>query len=275
MNLKHLTDEALLSETKRAVKSEKLATSAVLYHIQEVDRRRLFSALKYPSLFEYVKEELGYDGQETYRRIAAMRLLAELPEIAPAVESGKLSLTHLNMAQTHFNKETKARGQGLSKEEKKDVLRKVVGVSTRKAEEALTEVATYDEPKMSTLKVDQELLTKLKTLKSMLAHAKPNLTDNDLLHKLVDQEIERLSGPGKSTSISAVVRKAVWTRDGGKCANCGSIHAIEYDHFPIPKAMGGSDTTENLRLLCRNCNQRAAINFFGAEKMEGYLRSHH
>ncbi len=271
MNLKHLTDEALLAETEKAVKIEKLATLAVLYHLNEIERRRLFAELKFSSLFEYAKVQLGYDGNDAYRRISAMRLLAELPEIAPAVESGKLSLTHLNLAQTHFNKEKKARGENLTREQKKEVLRKVVGVSTRAAEKVIAQSASYSETKMVTIQVDKELASKLQLLRGLLAHSEPNISDGELLHKVADMAIEKLSAPGKS-SIPAGVRKDVWTRDGGKCTQCGSQHAVQYDHFPIPKSMGGPDTADNLRLRCRNCNQRGAIEFFSAGKMDAFLR---
>ncbi len=271
MNLKHLTDDVLLAETEKAVKIEKQATLAVLYHLREIERRRLFAELKFASLFEYVKERLGYDGNDAYRRISAMRLLAELPEIAPAVESGKLSLTHLNLAQTHFNKEEKARGEILTSEQKKEVLRKVIGVSTRTAEKVMAENASYTEAKMVTIQVDKELINKLQLLKGFLAHSEPNISDAELLHKVADMAIEKLSAPRKS-SIPASVRKEVWNRDGGKCTNCSSRHAVEYDHFPMPKSMGGLDTADNLRLRCRSCNQRAAIEIFGAGKMETFLR---
>ncbi len=208
MNLKHLTDEVLLAETERAVKIERQATLAVLYHLKEIERRRLFAELKFASLFEYVKEKLGYDGNDAYRRISAMRLLAELPEIAPAVESGKLSLTHLNLAQTHFNKEEKARGEALTSDEKKEVLRKVVGVSTRTAEKLVAQNASYSEAKMVTIQVDKELAAKLQLLKGLMAHSEPNISDAALLHKIADMAFEKLSAPGKS-SIPVRVRKEV------------------------------------------------------------------
>ncbi len=98
-----------------------------------------------------------------------MRLLAELPEIAPAVESGKLSLTHLNLAQTHFNKEEKAIAQN----------------------------ASYAEAKTVTIQVDKELASKIQLLKGLLAHSEANISDGERLHKVADMAIEKLSAPGK------------------------------------------------------------------------------
>jgi 5-methylcytosine-specific restriction endonuclease McrA len=66
------------------------------------------------------------------------------------------------------------------------------------------------------------------------------------------------------------IRQYVWQRDQGKCQNCSSQYALEVDHKQ-PKALGGSDTLNNFRLLCRACNQRAAIEALGIKKMDQYL----
>jgi 5-methylcytosine-specific restriction endonuclease McrA len=54
--------------------------------------------------------------------------------------------------------------------------------------------------------------------------------------------------------IPVEVRKAVFDRDGGRCAECGSTFDIQYDHI-IPVALGGASTVENLQVLCAPCNQ--------------------
>jgi hypothetical protein len=50
------------------------------------------------------------------------------------------------------------------------------------------------------------------------------------------------------------VKTAVWRRDEGRCARCGSAESLEFDHV-IPLAMGGSNTARNLQLLCEPCNR--------------------
>ena len=53
--------------------------------------------------------------------------------------------------------------------------------------------------------------------------------------------------------ISKQVRNAVWIRDGGTCVECGAKDYLEYDHI-IPVSKGGSNTVQNVQLLCRRCN---------------------
>ena len=51
------------------------------------------------------------------------------------------------------------------------------------------------------------------------------------------------------------MRVAVFERDGGRCAVCGSTFDLQYDHI-LPVALGGATTVDNLQLLCAECNQR-------------------
>jgi len=56
--------------------------------------------------------------------------------------------------------------------------------------------------------------------------------------------------PNPGRVIPTSVKLAVWKRDGGKCATCGSKIELHFDHI-IPWTRGGSSTTvENIQLLC-------------------------
>ena len=72
--------------------------------------------------------------------------------------------------------------------------------------------------------------------------------------------------------LPSTIRHAVFLKSQGKCSNCGTGRAIEIDHI-VPVAMGGSSEIGNLRILCRSCNQRSAIERFGQDKMRSYLNS--
>ena len=71
---------------------------------------------------------------------------------------------------------------------------------------------------------------------------------------------QREEGKGtKREQIPEPVRIAVWRRDGGRCARCGSRERLEYDHI-IPLSRGGSSTVRNIELLCESCNRQKGNN---------------
>ena len=53
--------------------------------------------------------------------------------------------------------------------------------------------------------------------------------------------------------IPVVIRRAVYERDGWACVNCAATDRLSLDHI-IHYSLGGQDTIENLRTLCRSCN---------------------
>jgi len=61
------------------------------------------------------------------------------------------------------------------------------------------------------------------------------------------------------TAIPEDVRIAVWRRDNGRCARCGSRERLEYDHM-VPVSRGGSNTVRNIELLCESCNRSKGAN---------------
>jgi hypothetical protein len=69
---------------------------------------------------------------------------------------------------------------------------------------------------------------------------------------------------GDAPSSRVRVIRQIFAEAKDCCQNCGSTYALEIDHIR-PRAMGGGPERENLRVLCRNCNQRAAVKMFGAQ----------
>jgi hypothetical protein len=65
--------------------------------------------------------------------------------------------------------------------------------------------------------------------------------------------VDRLEGPSRKP-LGREVKTAVWSRDGGRCVECGSDEDFQYDHI-IPVSMGGATSVENLQILCGDCNR--------------------
>jgi HNH endonuclease len=65
-------------------------------------------------------------------------------------------------------------------------------------------------------------------------------------------QTENLSSE-RTRHISSLVKRKTWAKDGGKCVYCSAKEYLEYDHI-IPFSKGGSNSENNIQLLCRNCN---------------------
>lgn len=57
----------------------------------------------------------------------------------------------------------------------------------------------------------------------------------------------------KLTKAQAYMLRDVFAEYNGCCAGCGSPLDIEYDHVQ-PRRAGGSDSSDNMQLLCHHCN---------------------
>jgi hypothetical protein len=141
-SLKLLNDDELLQSTQALVQRERECTTQILRHLQEIERRKLYSDLRCASLFEYAVKVLGYSEASAGRRIAAMRLLTEIPEVAAKLESGALNLAKLCQAQSYFRSVRRQAepAQALNTEQKKEVLIKLEAKTTRQAEKILLEM---------------------------------------------------------------------------------------------------------------------------------------
>lgn len=290
MNLKSLSDNELQTNIESLVKNERELLTEILHHLREVESRRLFSALGFTSLFDYAVKKLGYSADQAHRRICAMRMIREIPEVEEKLESGALNLTTASMAYSLFRKENMPGAKQV------EILEKLEFKSTREAEKIV--IAEAREPlklKADSVKplkddlsevrfsADKELMNKLEEIKGLLAHSCPNASMNEILHKVCDIALQKLSPKHQSLGapkgalqqknprqISAHTKRLVWKKANGSCQKCGSRHALQVDHCK-PVGFGGSNAPGNLRLLCRSCNQRTAIESFGLNKMNKWL----
>lgn len=302
MNLKHLSDDQLISKTKLLAKQERELLTVVLHHLSEVGRRRLFSALKFKSLFDYAVKELGYSEDQAYRRVKAAELLQQVPEIEEKIETGTLTLANLSVVasvvrrslQKSLDKLPAEKPVKASAAEVRKIIELVEGKSKREAEVTLVREKVIDAEDLRPEKIKQvgesveirmtlrkEMLDTIEQLKSLMAHSDSNMSTTELFEKLCQDKLSVLIAKRQCVKVATAskdsrapskikLQRLVWSRAKGQCENCKSIHALEVDHRH-PKAKGGTEDLENLRLLCRSCNQRSAIEHFGREKMGEYL----
>ena len=52
------------------------------------------------------------------------------------------------------------------------------------------------------------------------------------------------------------VRMYVWRRDHGSCVRCGGQERVWFEYI-VPVRAGGSNTEQNIRLMCERCSHDA------------------
>ena len=293
--LKKLSDQELIGSLKDLISEEREIQTAILHYLREVEDRKLYLQSGYGSLFSYLTEGLGYAEASAYRRIQSMRLIKSVPEVEDKLDSGEISLSVASRLQCYIQQEDKRRkeeGQKpVSLEEKKNLVEQLQGTSDRQCEQKLAELAPEltlpkekarpitDDAIMLQFIVNKKLFAKIELLKALWSHQNPEGKLEVLLEKLVDAALEetdpiqnetkkstQLPAPESACTFGRYIPKAlkeqVWRRDQGRCQYkdprtgkiCRSNHFIEIDHR-YPVALGGENSLENLRLLCRNHNQ--------------------
>jgi hypothetical protein len=103
--LKAMSDEVLLSNFDRVVRSERKITFEVLCYIIEVEERRLYAFLGYNSMNAFLIKEKKYAGGSAQRRLQAAKLLKDLPELSVKIQQGSVNLTQLNQLQVTRNQQ--------------------------------------------------------------------------------------------------------------------------------------------------------------------------
>src|SRR5678816_3579557 len=74
-----LSDEELLASVTALAGVERRATAALVAALVELDRRKLFLGLGYPSLFTYCTQVLHLSEHAAYNRIEAARAAGRFP----------------------------------------------------------------------------------------------------------------------------------------------------------------------------------------------------
>lgn len=194
--MQKITNENLVSQLKTLVAEERQLTTQILELLREVESRKLFLPMGYPSLFEFCTKELGYAEGAAHRRISAMRLIKDVPEVQNKILSGELSLSVASQAQSFFNNQKK-KNQAYGQPAKLELLERLENVSTRDCEKVLLQIdpepvhkdrerPLTDELTELRLTVSTEFMQKIAKLKNRLSNARPEITTQEVLALALD-----------------------------------------------------------------------------------------
>src|SRR5918996_5893211 len=98
----HLSDDELIAAVKRLVGCEREATVALVIHLAELDKRRLYLPLGYSSLYAYCRSVLRLSEPEAVIRMKAARAVRRFPRILEMLLDGSLNLTTLRLLIPHL-----------------------------------------------------------------------------------------------------------------------------------------------------------------------------
>ena len=101
-NLKAISDHKLIEDLKSFALQERKVQKQIILHIVEIDRRKLFLAKGFSSLFEYLTVFVGLSRGTAQRGIDAARLSQDVPEVINHIEEGTIKLSQVSLLQQSF-----------------------------------------------------------------------------------------------------------------------------------------------------------------------------
>src|SRR6187397_1635643 len=124
--LAHVSDDELLSQTRRLVGKSNQLLAALLLHLAEIEARGAHRSRRCASLYTYCIYELRFSEDAAARRSAAARFTKEFPALLDAVAAGELHLTGLLMIGPHLTTENHERVLARAKFRTKKELAKLI-----------------------------------------------------------------------------------------------------------------------------------------------------
>lgn len=268
---------------KSLVRQERELLHEILLTIKEIDRRRIYLEIGYPSLFSYLVEGIGYSEGSAQRRIDGARLLAEVPELAARIQAGELKLSQIAMVQKAAREIFKQTATKVVTAQKAELLNQVLSKGHR---ETQATVAAYfdivpthdssmkvqaDEGVRLEITLSKELYEKIKQAQALVSHSVPKSDITAFLDYVADRIIKQKTSARVSGNTGAVVEKQVGLPSSHfrpsvkkailglqKCCQyvdpmtgkrCSSTWYLQIDHRQS-KWAGGDGSIENAQVLC-------------------------
>ena len=295
MNLQDLNNDQLHLATVSAAERERVATVHLLWHLRENEKRMLFAIRGHKDLKTYCVKELKLSEGSSWRRIAAMKLLRELPEAVEKLKSGDLNLTQVCQAQTFFRQEHS------TTEQKREILNSIENHTSAQTERILCErgMQISQEPCREkpikggrvelTLILDTETLQQMEEIEVLTGKKTSKLELVKLMTRHMLRRLRRdrkskatsrataVEAPGiRKRSISRSTKREIKIRDEDRCQyrtalgrQCEAKLQLQFEHR-VPWAKGGTNQVENLELLCPHHNRLRAVQQFGRSKMKEF-----
>jgi len=191
-------NQELVKYVETLVKVERRISVKILRHLIEIEKRRIHLDMGYASLFVFLTKHLKYSEGSAYRRIEAMKLLRDVPDLGNKIAVGSISVTvaaevsRLVKIKKIKNKETKQKLINLfSNKNKKEVEEEIAKIAPKAAKKEKLRAINSEESSLE-VTVSKELREKLEKLKALLSHKNPSLKMSGVFEVMADIALKQL-----------------------------------------------------------------------------------
>ena len=101
--------DIVVKKLETLAKVERRISVKILRHLIEVEKRRIHLDMGYSSLFVFLTKHLKYSDGSAYRRIEAMKILRDVPDLSQRITVGAISVTVAAESKARKNPRNKSR----------------------------------------------------------------------------------------------------------------------------------------------------------------------
>jgi HNH endonuclease. len=225
MNLKLLSTKQLDGRIKSLAQAERELLHDVVLTIKEIDSRKMYFEFGFPSLFEYLVEEVKYVGGSAQRRIDAARLMKDVPEVGEKIRTGEITLGQITLVQKAVRKVSRKKSVKVSAQQKSELINNITNMTEAQSEQHVC--AFLDLPVVRSSKktkqadgstrheftLTPEVEAKLQQAQALLSHAVPTQDVAEFLEYVCDKIIKQ------KTSVRASSKETSPTNDSSVESN--------------------------------------------------------
>ncbi len=228
--LKKMSDDQLIQQVEYLVRRERQLVECLIWHLQEIQDRKLYLQMGFTSLFECLVKHFKYSESSAYSRISVLRIIKDVPQVAEGLGSGELNLTNLTLAQSYIKKQEKISGHKMSIEQKTQMVTCVKNKSSDEVKQIFAQLnPTLDLPVDQTryldenhvqlqMTINKNILAKVEHLKSLISHSNINPSFAEILEISLDAAIEKIEKK-KRIYIQSLSDKSVSFNDSSADTN--------------------------------------------------------
>lgn len=290
-----MDNRQLCEELRKLVQEERRVTNEILRLINIAMERRTYLELGYASMFDWLVKDFGYSNAAAFRRIEAARLVRAVPEAMLKLESGQISLSSMSKANSAIRTQERISGERISLKLKQEIVKRIENKSSQDVEKELFKllpdtrahmqaerrVALDENTTRHSMNFSAEMSADLQKAKELLSHKFPHASDAEIVGYALKVLLQKIN-PSTSAAEAKCVKKSPIKRLNLKEISCGfkdpisgrvcgSRYQVQVDHIH-PKGLGGRDSPDNLRPLCRQHNLLMAERAYGRNYISKFRR---